>query len=66
VTSHVLVREGAVVTHTGDTADVPWWSFGKTVIAAAALALVRDGRLLSDAPASAGLRARYRSLIGSV
>lgn len=29
------------------------------------VALVRDGRLLSDEPASAGLRARYRSLVGS-
>lgn len=46
--SHVLVREGAVVTGKGDTADVPWWSFTKTVIAAAALALVRDGRLDLD------------------
>jgi CubicO group peptidase (beta-lactamase class C family) len=34
----------------GDTAGVPWWSFGKTVIAAAALALVRDGRLALDDP----------------
>ncbi|SEO64584.1 Beta-lactamase [Rhodospirillales bacterium URHD0017] len=46
--AHVLVREGAVVTSTGDTADVPWWSFGKTVIATAALTLVRDGRLTLD------------------
>jgi CubicO group peptidase (beta-lactamase class C family) len=50
VISHVLVREGAVVTSNGDTADVPWWSFTKTVIAAAALALVRDGRLALDEP----------------
>lgn len=48
MTLHVLVREGAVVTRNGDAADVPWWSFGKTVIAAAALALVRDGRLALD------------------
>ena len=34
----------------GDAADVPWWSFSKTVIAAAALALVRDGRLALDEP----------------
>lgn len=46
--AHVLVREGAVVTSNGDTADVPWWSFTKTVLAAAALALVRDGRLTLD------------------
>jgi CubicO group peptidase (beta-lactamase class C family) len=50
VISHVLVREGAVVTSNGDTADVPWWSFTKTVIAAAALTLVRDGRLALDEP----------------
>jgi CubicO group peptidase (beta-lactamase class C family) len=50
VIAHVLVREGAVVTSSGDAADVPWWSFGKTVIAAAALALVRDGRLALDDP----------------
>lgn len=48
--AHVLVREGAVVTSNGDAADVPWWSFSKTVIAAAALALVRDGRLMLDEP----------------
>jgi CubicO group peptidase (beta-lactamase class C family) len=48
--SHVLIREGAVVASDGDTADVPWWSFSKTVIAAAALALVRDGRLALDEP----------------
>ena len=46
--AHVLVREGAVVTSSGDTADVPWWSFSKTVIAAAALTLVRDCRLSLD------------------
>ncbi len=48
MTAHVLVREGAVVASSGGTADVPWWSFTKTVIAAAALALVRDGRLAPD------------------
>ena len=46
--AHVLVREGAVVASNGATADVPWWSFTKTVLAAAALALVRDGRLVLD------------------
>jgi CubicO group peptidase (beta-lactamase class C family) len=50
VIAHVLVREGAVVTSNGAAADVPWWSFSKTVIAAAALALVRDGRLVLDEP----------------
>ena len=29
------------------------------------VALVRDGRLLADEPAAAGLRARYRALIGA-
>jgi ABC-type multidrug transport system ATPase subunit len=29
------------------------------------VAIVRDGRLLADEPASAGLRARYRSVLGS-
>ena len=29
------------------------------------VALMRDGRLLSDEPAAAGLRARYRSVVGS-
>jgi len=28
------------------------------------VALIRDGRLLSDEPAAAGLRARYRSVMG--
>ena len=46
--AHVLVREGVAVTSDGDTADVPWWSFSKTVIATAALALVRDGCLTLD------------------
>jgi CubicO group peptidase (beta-lactamase class C family) len=44
----VLVREAAVLFHDGDAGDVPWWSFTKTVLAAAALALVRDGRLTLD------------------
>jgi CubicO group peptidase (beta-lactamase class C family) len=48
VIAHVLVREGAVVASNGDAADIPWWSFTKTVLAAAALALVRDGRLVLD------------------
>ena len=40
----------AVVTSDGEAIDVPWWSFTKTVLAAAALALVRDGRLALDEP----------------
>lgn len=53
-----LASEGAIVvvaTHDLDVAD------GLVT----RVALVRDGRLVSDAPAHAGLRARYRSLIGS-
>ena len=50
----VVVREGHVVSARGPQIDagidVPWWSFTKTVIAAAALALVRDGLLVLDAP----------------
>lgn len=50
----VVVREGRIVLVRGAEADaaidVPWWSFTKTVIAAAALALVRDGFLALDAP----------------
>ncbi len=33
-----------------DAVSAPWWSFTKTVLAAAALALVADGRLSLDAP----------------
>src|SRR4051812_41438939 len=29
---------------------VPWWGIGKTVLAAAVLVLVRDGRLALDTP----------------
>jgi CubicO group peptidase (beta-lactamase class C family) len=49
MTSSVAVREGRLVRGADQTADVPWWSFTKTVIAAAALALVRDGKLELDA-----------------
>jgi CubicO group peptidase (beta-lactamase class C family) len=50
VISHVLIRNQAVVAREGDATDVPWWSFTKTVIAVAALALVRDGHIALDAP----------------
>lgn len=46
--SRVLIRDGAVAASDGDAMDVPWWSFTKTVLAAAALALVRDARLSLD------------------
>lgn len=49
---HALVENGKVIAeHEGD-AVVPWWSVGKTVLAAATLALVRDGGLALDATVS--------------
>ena len=53
-----LAADGAIVlvaTHDLDLAD------GLVT----RVALMRDGRLLSDEPAAAGLRARYRSVVGS-
>jgi len=53
-----LAAEGSIVvlaTHDLDLAD------GLVT----RVALIRDGRLLSDEPASTGLRARYRALIGA-
>jgi len=52
-----LAAEGAIVllaTHDLDLAD------GLVT----RVALIRDGRLLSDEPASSGLRARYREVVG--
>lgn len=46
----VVIEGGGVVRGGGAATDVPWWSFTKTVISAAALCLVRDGRLELDAP----------------
>jgi CubicO group peptidase (beta-lactamase class C family) len=48
--SLAVVDNGTLVRTTGVTAPVPWWSFTKTVIAAGALVLVRDGRLALDEP----------------
>ena len=45
-----VVEDGAEVGET-DPAPVPWWSFTKTALAAAALALVAENRLSLDAPA---------------
>jgi CubicO group peptidase (beta-lactamase class C family) len=50
VIPHTLVREGVVLVSQDDEIDVPWWSFTKTVLAAAALVLVRDGKLRLDQP----------------
>lgn len=43
-----LVRGGVVGDNKDSATIVPWWSFTKTVIAAAALALVRDGLVALD------------------
>lgn len=48
--SFAVVENGAVLAARGVDVPVPWWSFTKTVIAAAALALVRDKRLQLDRP----------------
>lgn len=50
VEAWALVEDGAVAqAHEADRL-VPWWSFTKTVLAAAALVLVRDGVLSLDEP----------------
>jgi CubicO group peptidase (beta-lactamase class C family) len=46
----IVIEDGVVTSLARPTGDVPWWSFTKTVIAAAALALVRDGGLALDTP----------------
>jgi CubicO group peptidase (beta-lactamase class C family) len=45
-----IVANGALAESRGSDPIVPWWSFTKTVMAAAALAMVRDGRLSLDTP----------------
>lgn len=45
-----VVEHGAVVEDRNAATVVPWWSFTKTVIATAALVLVRDGRLALGTP----------------
>jgi CubicO group peptidase (beta-lactamase class C family) len=46
--SLAVVEAGVFTQAQGIAQPVPWWSFTKTVLAAAALALVRDGRLVLD------------------
>ncbi len=43
-----IVEAGRVVRNDGAETIVPWWSFTKTLIAAAALALAREGALRLD------------------
>jgi CubicO group peptidase (beta-lactamase class C family) len=45
-----VAESGALIEARNADAVVPWWSFGKTVIAAAALVLVQQGRLALDRP----------------
>jgi D-alanyl-D-alanine carboxypeptidase len=40
-----IVRDGELVRGDLHASPVPWWSFTKTVLAAAAMSLVRDGKL---------------------
>jgi CubicO group peptidase (beta-lactamase class C family) len=46
--SLAVVEAGMLTGTHGIVQPVPWWSFTKTILAAAALALVRDGRLALD------------------
>jgi CubicO group peptidase (beta-lactamase class C family) len=48
--AYVVFQDGCVDTDQYAAMDVPWWSFTKTVIAAAALVLVDEGRLALDQP----------------
>ncbi|HEF4762032.1 TPA: beta-lactamase family protein [Pseudomonas putida] len=43
-----LVSNGTLLTPEQPDTTVPWWSFSKTVLAAAALSLVRDGLTVLD------------------
>ena len=57
-----VVSEGTLIRGDPGARPVPWWSFAKTVIAAAALVLVRDGELVLDEPV-AGKRYTLRQLL---
>lgn len=45
-----VVADGKLIPGAEDTRPVLWWSYTKTVLAAAALALVRDDKLALNAP----------------
>jgi CubicO group peptidase (beta-lactamase class C family) len=49
-----LARSGALLIPAQSDAELPWWSFGKTLIAATALSLVRDGLVALDAEVTEG------------
>jgi D-alanyl-D-alanine carboxypeptidase len=57
-----LVLDGKLATGAPGDAAVPWWSYTKTLLAAAALVLVDAGRLTLDAPL-AGRRYTLRQLL---
>jgi CubicO group peptidase (beta-lactamase class C family) len=46
--SFVIIEAGVLTEARGLDRPVPWWSFTKTILAATALVLVRDGRLALD------------------
>lgn len=48
--TYALIQNGELISDEKTPAIVPWWSFTKTVIAAAALILVRDKILFLDEP----------------
>jgi CubicO group peptidase (beta-lactamase class C family) len=48
--SFALVKDGTLVAQNEAEASVPWWSFTKTMIATAALVLVRDNLVALDEP----------------
>jgi CubicO group peptidase (beta-lactamase class C family) len=50
VRAWALIEDGSVAKAHDARLVAPWWSFTKTVLAAAALALVRDGLIGLDAP----------------
>ncbi|MCD6070658.1 MAG: serine hydrolase, partial [Microvirga sp.] len=50
VEAWALVEDGVVIDSREADRLVPWWSFTKTVLAAAALVLVCDGRIGLDDP----------------
>ena len=51
---HALIHNGQPLAPQQPQPLVPWWSFTKTVLCAAALTLVRDGLLGLDEPLPEG------------
>jgi CubicO group peptidase (beta-lactamase class C family) len=48
--SFAVIEAGVLTEARGLDQPVPWWSFTKTILAATALVLVRDGQLALDCP----------------